>query len=867
MNVKFSPNVFLGKQELDRLKASLDNSGFRRLFLKNSISFGLFDVSTGGVFDNFKVEQGTNAGTIKHAEGYGVDSSGEIIYKAATDNISLTDDNQWYWAKVSHVKSPIEIGTVSIDINGNLTGTGTEFSAILRGGNNAVKIRFDNASLNVGEYEVQEVISDSSAVLSGTFQAESNLNLVVIGAFPPDISPDAGDKDIFQYDACQFSLILETTPETEPTLTADEFVVARVRRNGSTISINDVRSRYIYRNKADFNLNNLTTSDHPNIGVEAIKWDNPQTTRDRNLAYISWVFRSSNWTIDTSINRVTLVAGEGGKFKTTQDFTNGDFDGWRLYTKNGQYSLIRTSSLSGSQINLNLDSLDFADYADAAQQLIVAPNVDGIIIHAIPDAADSQETPESYWAFPINIPLAKLPLTVYKNNNCSYVIKYKYKGLLPYAEEKVIPSDTGGVNSGFYDENSFNTDGSLKDPGDRTRVPYTAHATNGFIILNEAEDSYQNLINRAVSGDAFGLSKRTLNNAAPLISLTPQTDARQQIFEAASLFTLTVDHYIDLGVAANGAINGNSFLIEFSGDYDLGGFTLQFVQNYVSPGAPGTVILNIDQATLDQADGKGLQFLFQYYESTDSWEVFTYRRVTGAEIKSLYEAEADTNVFTDSEKAKLAGLEQAVVLKGTWDASSGNFPGGGLAEAGWAYLISVSGTVDGQDFVAGKDRLIAITDDASTSTYASNWYKEDGSDKVNSVNGLTGDVDLEEVYVKKGGNTGSYTKINIKTIQIGDWNMDADFSKSVAHGIASINQIRFPIGVTILPDSDSPFPTERLDLTQGRTAGTSYTQPQGGVQIVGDNIILSKLVGGEFDSVNYNATSFNRGFITILYEE
>lgn len=87
-------------------------------------------------------------------------------------------------------------------------------------------------------------------------------------------------------------------------------------------------------------------------------------------------------------------------------------------------------------------------------------------------------------------------------------------------------------------------------------------------------------------------------------------------------------------------------------------------------------------------------------------------------------------------------LEAAVILKGTWDASAGTFPGGGVAQAGWSYIVSVGGTVNGVTFDV-NDRIVAITDNASTTTYAGNWFKLDYTDQVLSVNGQTGAVVLD----------------------------------------------------------------------------------------------------------------------------
>jgi len=135
---------------------------------------------------------------------------------------------------------------------------------------------------------------------------------------------------------------------------------------------------------------------------------------------------------------------------------------------------------------------------------------------------------------------------------------------------------------------------------------------------------------------------------------------------------------------------------------------------------------------------------------------------TGAEIKSLYEAEADTNAYTDAEQTKVGHLtvtqavdldaietrvnelDASVILMGTWDASSGSFPGGGTAQAGESWIVSVSGTVDSVSFTA-NDRIIAITDNASTTTYANNWFKADYTDLVQSVVGQTGAVTAGQI--------------------------------------------------------------------------------------------------------------------------
>ncbi|MGI9514642.1 MAG: hypothetical protein ACR2OL_17220 [Anderseniella sp.] len=116
--------------------------------------------------------------------------------------------------------------------------------------------------------------------------------------------------------------------------------------------------------------------------------------------------------------------------------------------------------------------------------------------------------------------------------------------------------------------------------------------------------------------------------------------------------------------------------------------------------------------------------------------------LTGAEVKALYEAEADTNAFSDAEQTKvghltvtqavnldqmetdIAALSDGMVYKGNWHASAGTFPGAGVAQTGWFYHVSGAGTVDGIEFAVG-DNIVATTDDASALTYAGNWSKHD----------------------------------------------------------------------------------------------------------------------------------------------
>lgn len=247
MYLKLSDNLFLGKQELNHLKLALDDYGFRKFFGLSVTNYGVVQNAIGS-FTNFQTQIGTNPNSLKVLAGYAIDKNTQLITFPTTDNIPIPADSNWYWIKIAFAYSTLEPGTFSIDSSGNLTGSSSTLTSALRGKPNVPsRIKFPNSALNTGEYDVNTVISDTSAVLSGTFVNESNLTLAVVGSFTPDAVPAAGDKLIFQYDGCTMTLVLETVLNTPPTLVSNvEFVIARVQNTGAGYNIQDKRSSNLF---------------------------------------------------------------------------------------------------------------------------------------------------------------------------------------------------------------------------------------------------------------------------------------------------------------------------------------------------------------------------------------------------------------------------------------------------------------------------------------------------------------------------------------------------------------------------------------------------------------------------------------------
>jgi len=95
-------------------------------------------------------------------------------------------------------------------------------------------------------------------------------------------------------------------------------------------------------------------------------------------------------------------------------------------------------------------------------------------------------------------------------------------------------------------------------------------------------------------------------------------------------------------------------------------------------------------------------------------------------------------------------------------------------------------------------------------------------------------------------------------INIGDWNMDSTDTKSIAHGLSNYKKVR-SISVIIRDDADSYYQSliEVYYSTGANFGGSIYFDAT--------NITLTRVIGGTFDSTSYDATSYNRGWITIEF--
>lgn len=115
---------------------------------------------------------------------------------------------------------------------------------------------------------------------------------------------------------------------------------------------------------------------------------------------------------------------------------------------------------------------------------------------------------------------------------------------------------------------------------------------------------------------------------------------------------------------------------------------------------------------------------------------------------------------------------------------------------------------------------------------------------------------LKRAVMSVDSNITLYTKV----LNLGDWNMDSTDTLTVTHSVTDYKKIR-SMSVIIRDDADSAYAN-----LEGFRSGV-YSAPDGGITDIGSTTItLFRTAGQTFDGANYNATGYNRGYMTIVYE-
>lgn len=709
--LKFSNQLFLEKQELQRLYEFIVDDGWKKLLRQTLFEAGLVKERADKNFEAWKIIPGTTQDTIQiPRDSYAIDTDGNCIYYPSRDNIALPGIGE-YWIKISYLTTVLEVGTVSIDFNGNLTGVDTKFTEVLRGQPNFPSIiKFSGDTSNVNPYQVVEVIDDTTAVLAGNFAASSGMKYSVCGTFTPGYIAPQVDQNPFVYDNCLFEIIKETQAFTPPTVVSGkEFLIARVVLDSNGLTIQDYRNDY-YRDKADFDLNNVAVSNNPLIGVESVMFDGPQSNLTRNIVRIGWGMISTNHTFDSSQRILTINTGSGGQYKSTSEFNNGDFNGYLVYTSEfldndgtptspenyphpgGLPAKVLNSVKVGSNINLQLDVLNPLNNTYTNQATIfVVPDAENIEIRIAGNGdttggTDVEQLKEIY-SFPIQDAFCNIPVLVPvpAGNTYDINIQYRYKRANVYSKFRVLPSDDNSqADPGFFNESSFDVNGKLNaNPQDRTLVPYTSDElspNDGYITLTANQNNYSSFQTSIVTGDRFGAETLTMSNSSPNQDFIVGTN--RQVVYVKGTITLTTNHVFNL--ESTGAVSGNSFTFIFDANITTGGKGVTINDGWVNSGSPGTILHFMTPTNYDYMKMPRRNFVYKATYIGNKWvgEVIEDSPSSLGDIK-MFGPEVD---MTDGVNFDSTGL--------------------GVSDEylGWALANGQNGTTDlKRKFVVGSD--------------------------------------------------------------------------------------------------------------------------------------------------------------------
>lgn len=373
--LKFSSNLFLEVNELQRFNKFLEEDGWKRAMKAISKNFGIVENASNSYF-KVTPRAGSNSVIVINA-GIAFDSNMDAIVMTDDLELSVGNTGSNRWVILSRAVTNEEQGTVSINSDGSLSGIGTEFTKVLRGQPNfPVKVKFNSTSNN-GEYEVVSVTSDTSALLSGSFVNQSNIKYSVVGTFTPGFQPTEDNKMIYEYDSYNIEVV---DSQDRPAVSEDEFILAMISFDASgSMNVSDERIRYMFNNpytqsdESDNSTDPLVSLLSTGVvgGIHAVGSAAAEFELIMEHGYT--VTRHELLTTSTS-NTFNIISGQSN-FLGTGNIPDGMFRGWLLVNRaNMKYALIDDNSNK----SLYISNLDTYIILDSGNDFIIVPNCNEI---------------------------------------------------------------------------------------------------------------------------------------------------------------------------------------------------------------------------------------------------------------------------------------------------------------------------------------------------------------------------------------------------------------------------------------------------------------------------------------------------------
>ena len=373
--LKFSSNLFLEVNELQRFNKFLEEDGWKRAMKAISKNFGIVENASNSYF-KVTARSGSNSVIVINA-GIAFDSNMDAIVMTDDLELSVGNTGSNRWVILSRAVTNEEQGTVSINSDGSLLGIGTEFTKVLRGQPNfPVKVKFNSTSNN-GEYEVVSVTSDTLALLSGSFVNQSNIKYSVVGTFTPGFQPTEDNKMIYEYDSYNIEVV---DSEDRPAVSEDEFILAMISFDASgSMNVSDERIRYMFNNpytqsdESDNSTDPLVSLLSTGVvgGIHAVGSAAAEFELIMEHGYT--VTKHELLTTSTS-NTFNIISGQSN-FLGTGNIPDGMFRGWLLVNRaNMKYALI----YDNSNKSLYISNLDTSIILDSGNDFIIVPNCNEI---------------------------------------------------------------------------------------------------------------------------------------------------------------------------------------------------------------------------------------------------------------------------------------------------------------------------------------------------------------------------------------------------------------------------------------------------------------------------------------------------------
>lgn len=374
--LNISENLFLEVNELKQLVQFIEEDGWKRAVKYLVTKFGIVRDENN---TQFKVTVNANGTAVDINPGLAFTSSMDAIVSRKIQTISTNNIIDKMWLIISRSTTNYEEGTINIDAVGNISGNSTEFLKVLRGQPNfPVKVAFDSV-LNSGEYEVVNVVNDTSAVVVGDFTPENNIRYKVIGTFTPGFNPSPANKYIYEYDDCNITVI---DSPSMPTLNPDEYLIACVYDNNGTIEIEDYRIYYMmnydyeYVEESDGQNPLVALLECSNIGKDNLSI-HPELIAEHGYKINAYTFVYSNQTIFTITNGGCAVYGN---LSVQNNIVQGSipddaFNGWILLNRTN----MRYCKIDKNVNNvLHVSTFDIEMIDNSANDFVIIPNFDAI---------------------------------------------------------------------------------------------------------------------------------------------------------------------------------------------------------------------------------------------------------------------------------------------------------------------------------------------------------------------------------------------------------------------------------------------------------------------------------------------------------